>query len=259
VHTKTLIAQLHIYLDGRLPSSLLHLSPPAHSAALPMPSRDDLLDKSKRILTELVSTIQSVSSSSPSSQATHERALASQRLEELLTLHDQLIALITRVEEPPLLSPTPISGAATPATIGTPIEDNIKSEGEGAVAVSTAAAIVAGRDKSKTNLKGLGLKLDTLGISDSDRVRWSQVAHQRHGADSTEEDGEQGGMSTRRVDKGKARASPEPELVEKVLSPTRLLVDGGILDNASFEVDDEGEIEEEEEEEEKPGATATDR
>jgi hypothetical protein len=112
-------------------------------------------------------------------------------------------------------------------------------------------------EKNKANLKGLGLRLDTIGISDTDRVRWSQIAHDRHGAVDDEEQGEE--VSTPRVDKGKARAAPEPEAVEKVLSPTRLLIDGGILEHVvDTDVEEEGEIEEEEEVV-PVGSTATDR
>ncbi|KIK80501.1 hypothetical protein PAXRUDRAFT_833481 [Paxillus rubicundulus Ve08.2h10] len=71
---------------------------------------------------------------------------------------------------------------------------------------------LSSRASSKSLLLGLGLRVDCLNGTNGDVLHDSPK--------QGDEDEEAGGLLTPRVDKGKGRAKPEPEVPEKVLSPT---------------------------------------
>jgi hypothetical protein len=74
--------------------------------------------------------------------------------------------------------------------------------------------------KPKASLQGLGLELNGLGnpkANDGSGVVNSHVVSPR--GDSTEEPSDDDSPSTPRLDKGKGKAPPEPEIVRPVLSP----------------------------------------
>jgi len=78
--------------------------------------------------------------------------------------------------------------------------------------LNTGIDRLSSRTSSKSLLLGLGLKVDCLNGTSGD------VLHDSPKGD--EENEEADGLLTPRVDKGKGRAQPEPEVPEKVLSPT---------------------------------------
>lgn len=74
--------------------------------------------------------------------------------------------------------------------------------------------------KPKTSLQGLGLELIGLGnpgVNTGSGVVNNHIVSPR--GDSTEEPSDDDSPSTPRLDKGKGKAPPEPEIVEPVLSP----------------------------------------
>jgi len=74
--------------------------------------------------------------------------------------------------------------------------------------------------KPKASLQGLGLELNGLGnpgTNDGSGVVNNHIVSPR--GDSTEEHSDDDSPSTPRLDKGKGKAPPEPEIVRPVLSP----------------------------------------
>jgi protein phosphatase 1 regulatory subunit 37 len=101
--------------------------------------------------------------------------------------------------------------------------------------------------KPKITLQGLGIELNGLRelTSDAHRADNGGSFLDNHvvtplGGDSSEELMDDDGLSTPRLDKGKGRAAPEPEIVEPVLSPRGFAVADSDEDEIEHEAEQEG-------------------
>jgi protein phosphatase 1 regulatory subunit 37 len=95
--------------------------------------------------------------------------------------------------------------------------------------------------KPKASLQGLGLELNGLGNPGANNSSGmvNHIVSPR--GDSTEEPSDDDSPSTPRLDKGKGKAPPEPEIVKPVLSPRGFAAPDSDSDSDSDEIEHEAE------------------
>lgn len=96
--------------------------------------------------------------------------------------------------------------------------------------------------KPKASLQGLGLELNGLGnpgANNGSGMVNNHIVSPR--GDSTEEPSDDDSPSTPRLDKGKGKAPPEPEIVKPVLSPRGFAAPDSDSDSDSDEIEHEAE------------------
>uniref|UniRef100_A0A0W0F6R5 RNI-like protein n=1 Tax=Moniliophthora roreri TaxID=221103 RepID=A0A0W0F6R5_MONRR len=166
------------------PFSLLPLrnqsSPPKEEQQIPL-TPEELINKSRGVIKELGMVITS-----------GQDDVGPERLEELLSLNDELTGLTTKAEE------TAVTGRA-PTPTGNPVAP-VMGEGR--------------QGRPALTLQGLGIKFNNT------RNGSTHDEKATNGGVSSTEDEELPSPTTPKIDKGKQKAEPEPIEHEKVLSPT---------------------------------------
>lgn len=186
-------------LNAKLSGSDTAASSPLSPSVRELESTESLIENARTLLPQLTELIQS--------PATAEDPA---KLQELLVLNDSLTSLVSGVRSKDI-TPTPTGPVPNGIIVQSPsLESNIKDASENYFTLSTGTV-------SPTESKPNGDAAVPSIITDI-------PGPLEHSASETESEE----ITTPRIDKGKGRAEPEPEIPEKIISPPPRFIVAGI-------------------------------